>query len=109
MADATVEAYTEVVDEAVDVNVAVAAAEEGVPHLTLDFVLDRSWPLDSDLRLLDWHLANFSRPISQVIDDSAHNHRRIETNVEIPLVLENAISLRDGETSLLDQHDFSRF
>ena len=31
MADATVEAYTEAVDEAVDVNVAVAAAEEEVP------------------------------------------------------------------------------
>lgn len=37
MADATVEAYTEAVDEAVDVNVAVAAAEEEVPHLTLGF------------------------------------------------------------------------
>ena len=33
MADATVEAYTEVVDEAVDVNVAVAAAEEEVRTL----------------------------------------------------------------------------
>jgi hypothetical protein len=42
VADATVEAYTEAVDEAVDVNVAVAAAEEEVPHTLGFIVLDRS-------------------------------------------------------------------
>ena len=55
MADATVEAYTEAVDEAVDVNVAVAAAEEEVPH-SLFYEIDRGhWISDYWI----WHLFGY--------------------------------------------------
>ena len=64
MADATVEAYTEVVDEAVDVNVAVAAAEEEVRTLgfrsivATGFQISDYWILN--LALAFWLWANFS-------------------------------------------------
>ena len=57
MADATVEAYTEAVNEAVDVNVAVAAAEEEVPHSWIDRVATDSdyWIWHFVIQI--WHLA----------------------------------------------------
>jgi len=64
VADATVEAYTEAVDEAVDVNVAVAAAEEEVRTLgfrsivATGFQISDYWILN--LALAFWLWANFS-------------------------------------------------
>ena len=58
MADATVEAYTEAVDEAVDVNVAVAAAEEEVRTLGFRSIVATGFQISDFARLLDlWHLA----------------------------------------------------
>ena len=54
MADATVEAYTEALDEAVDVNVAVAAAEEEVRTLGFRSIVATGFQI-SDYWI--WHLA----------------------------------------------------
>ena len=54
MADATVEAYTEAVDEAVDVNVAVAAAEEEVRTLGFRSIVATGFQI-SDYGFGIWH------------------------------------------------------
>ena len=55
MADATVEAYTEALDEAVDVNVAVAAAEEEVRTLGFRSIVATGFQISDETGFGIWH------------------------------------------------------